>query len=62
MRSAKDYLSEANEIVEKIDSTTGIELHSDGAATFIDVRDSAAICFSSFPRLRNVTIFNILYI
>lgn len=43
MRSAKDYLSEANEIVEKIDSTTGIELHSDGAATFIDVRDSAAI-------------------
>ena len=40
MKTSKDYLSEANSIVDKINVKDGIEKHKDGKALFIDVRDS----------------------
>ena len=43
MKTSKDYLSEANTLVEKISVNDGIKKHNDGAALFIDVRDSADI-------------------
>ena len=43
MKTSKDYLSEANSLVEKINVNDGIKKHHDGAALFIDVRDSADI-------------------
>ena len=43
MKNSKDYLSEANSLVEKIDASKGIEKHKDGNSLFIDVRDSAEI-------------------
>ena len=43
MKTSKDYLSEANSLVEKINVNDGIKKHYDGAALFIDVRDSADI-------------------
>ena len=43
MKTSKDYLSEANSLVEKISVLDGIEKHKAGSALFIDVRDSADI-------------------
>ena len=43
MKTSKDYLSEANSLVEKITVNDGIEKHKEGEALFIDVRDSADI-------------------
>ena len=43
MKTSKDYLSEANTLVEKISVDDGIKMHNEGAALFIDVRDSADI-------------------
>ncbi len=43
MKTSKDYLSEANSVVEKITVNNGIEKHKEGEALFIDVRDSADI-------------------
>ena len=43
MKTSKEYLSEANTLVEKISVNDGIEKHKDGVALFIDVRDSADI-------------------
>ena len=43
MKTSKDYLSEANSVVEKITVNDGIEKHKEGEALFIDVRDSADI-------------------
>ena len=43
MKKAKDYLDEANSIVEKIDPLTGIDKHKKTNAVFIDVRDSGDI-------------------
>ena len=43
MKKAKDYLDEANSIVEKIDPLTGIEKHKKTSTVFIDVRDSSDI-------------------
>ena len=43
MKNSKDYLAEANSIVEKITVADGIEKHKRGEAIFIDVRDSADI-------------------
>ena len=43
MKTSKDYLSEANSVVEKIDVTTGIDKHKGGDALFIDVRDRSEI-------------------
>ena len=43
MKTAKDYLEEANAIVPRISAADGISKHNAGGSTFIDVRDSAAI-------------------
>ena len=43
LKTSKDYLSEANSLVEKIDTRAGIEKHKTGDTIFIDVRDSAEI-------------------
>ncbi|MEO1562568.1 MAG: rhodanese-like domain-containing protein [Pseudomonadota bacterium] len=43
MKTAKDYLEEANAVVPKMAPTEAIELHKSGAALFVDVRDSGLI-------------------
>ena len=43
MKSAQDYLAEANSIVPKIETQAGIAKHGQGGVVFVDVRDSAAI-------------------
>ena len=43
MKSATDYLEEANTVVPKISVEDGIAKHAEGTALFIDVRDSADI-------------------
>ena len=43
MKHAKDYMAEANAVVAKVTPEDGIAIHAAGGATFIDVRDSAAI-------------------
>ena len=45
MKSAKDYLDEANAVVPKIDPAAGIAKHG-GGTVFIDVRDSSEIAAS----------------
>ena len=46
MKTAKDYLEEANAVVPKITSEEGIAKHSAGGSVFIDVRDSGDIAQS----------------
>ena len=43
MKKAKDYLDEANQVVNKIDVNIAIEKHKNDSAIFIDVRDSSDI-------------------
>lgn len=43
MKTAQDYLDEANAAVPKISAEEGIEKHKAGKSVFIDVRDSADI-------------------
>lgn len=43
MKTAKDYLEEANKVVKKIDLNNAIEKHKNNSAVFIDVRDSSDI-------------------
>ena len=43
MKTAKDYLEEANKVVKKIDVKEAIEIHKNNSAIFIDVRDSSDI-------------------
>ena len=43
MKNSKDYLSEANSLVDKISVSEGIEKHKNGNALFVDVRDSSDI-------------------
>lgn len=43
MKSAQDYLDEANAIVPRITSEAGIEAHRNANAVFIDVRDSNSL-------------------
>ena len=43
MKTAKDYLDEANKVVNKIDVNEAIEKHKNDSAIFIDVRDSSDI-------------------
>ena len=43
MKSAKDYLAEANAVVPHISSDEGVAKHNSGNSLFIDVRDSADI-------------------
>ena len=46
MKTANDYLEEANAVVPRISTDAGIEKHRNGQAVFIDVRDSADIAKS----------------
>ena len=43
MKTAKDYLDEANAVVRKIEFDEAIEKHKSKSAVFIDVRDSSEI-------------------
>ena len=43
MKPAKDYLDEANNMVNKIDVNSAIEKHKNDSTIFIDVRDSSDI-------------------
>lgn len=43
MKTAKDYLDEAHQVVPKMAATEAIELHKTGDRVFIDVRDSSNI-------------------
>ena len=43
MKTAQDFLREANEIVEKIDTLDAIKKHGSDETIFIDVRDSGDI-------------------
>ena len=43
MKTAKDYLDEANAVVRKIEYDEAIEKHKSKLAVFIDVRDSSDI-------------------
>ena len=46
MKDSKDYLDEANALVERISVQEGMDLHKSKEAIFVDVRDSAAIAES----------------
>ena len=43
MKTAKDYLDEANAVVKKIDFADALNKHNSKSAIFIDVRDSGDI-------------------
>jgi rhodanese-related sulfurtransferase len=43
MKTAKDYLDEANKVVKKIAVEEAIKIHKNKSAIFIDVRDSSDI-------------------
>jgi rhodanese-related sulfurtransferase len=43
MKTAKEYLAEANAVVPRISSDDGISKHDAGNSLFIDVRDSSDI-------------------
>jgi len=43
MKTAADYMQAANATVPKMNAADAISIHAKGTATFIDVRDSAAI-------------------
>ena len=43
MKTAKEYLAEANAVVPRISSIDGIAKHDAGSSLFIDVRDSGDI-------------------
>ncbi len=46
MKTATNYLDEANAVVPKMSAQEAIEKHAAGQGVFIDVRDSAAIAES----------------
>ena len=46
MKTAQDYMADANAVVPKMDAPTAIAKHAAGLGVFIDVRDSAAIAES----------------
>ena len=43
MKSAKQFLEEANEVVPRLSTDEAVKLHGAGDKVFIDVRDSEAI-------------------
>ena len=43
MKTAKDYLDEANAVVKKIDFDAALQKHNSNSAVFIDVSDSCDI-------------------
>lgn len=46
MKTAKDYLEEANAVVPRISAYDALDTYKAGGAVFIDVRDSSAIAQS----------------
>lgn len=46
MKTAQDYLSEANAVVPKISTEDAIAKHAAGTSVFVDVRDSGEIAKS----------------
>ncbi|MEO0344343.1 MAG: rhodanese-like domain-containing protein [Pseudomonadota bacterium] len=46
MKTAKDFLDEANAVVPKLSTEDAIALHQEGGAVFVDVRDSGQIATS----------------
>ena len=57
MKTAKDYLTEANSVIERISPSEGIERHKSGDLVVVDVRDSSAfpetgtvLCALRIPR------------
>ncbi|MGI9370372.1 MAG: rhodanese-like domain-containing protein [Ruegeria sp.] len=46
MKTAKDYMEEANAAVPRISVEEGIEKHKAGSSVFVDVRDSGDIATS----------------
>lgn len=46
MKTAKDYMDEANAVVPRISAADGIAKHAAGGSVFVDVRDSAVIAQS----------------
>ena len=46
MKTAKDYMDEANAVVPRVAAEDAVKLVDDGKTTFIDVRDSASIAQS----------------
>ncbi len=46
MKTAQDYLAEANAVVPKLSSAEAVDLHKSGGAVFVDVRDSDSITAS----------------
>lgn len=46
MKTAKDYLDEANAVIPKMEAKDAIAKHAAGAGVFIDVRDSGDIAKS----------------
>ena len=46
MKSAKDYLAEANAAVPRISAEEAIDIHKAGGGVFVDVRDSGSIAES----------------
>lgn len=43
MKTAKDYIDEANEVVLRVPPAEGIAIHAAGNAVFVDVRDSKSL-------------------
>ncbi len=43
MKTAKDYLDEANASVRRVTPEEGIAIHARGTAVFVDVRDSGSL-------------------
>lgn len=43
MKTAKDYLDDANSVVTRLPAAEAVKLHGKTGAVFVDVRDSAAI-------------------
>jgi len=43
MKKVQDYLDEANAIVPRVTTDEAIEIHAEGKAIFIDVRDSNSL-------------------
>ncbi len=52
MKTAQDFLKEANEIVKKIDPLDAIQKHGSDETIFIDVRDSGDIQKQELLRMR----------
>ncbi|MDJ0614324.1 MAG: rhodanese-like domain-containing protein [Rhizobiaceae bacterium] len=43
MKSAKEYLQEANQVVKRIPGAEAVEFHGNEGSVFVDVRDTAAM-------------------